>query len=119
MISVAAAPVGPPLVSAVNTSATSIKIVWTPPQDPENLTLEYRLTYQLVNCSLSLSTPRPPKTITNIGRDLTMVTLHPLLQASQYRIVMYTVTEQGTSPPSDALLTKTAQYGIFYKSTYV
>ena len=91
--------------------------MWTPPQDPENLTLGYRLTYQLVNCSLSLSTPRPPTTITNIGRDPTMLTLHPLLQASQYRIVMYTVTEQGTSPASDALLTKTAQYGMFSQST--
>ena len=109
------APVGPPQVSVLNTSATWINIMWSPPFDPENVTLGFGLTYQLINSSLLTSTPRPQTAITNIARHLTLLTLQPLLKASQYRIVMYTITAQGTSPASNKLLVSTKQYGTHKK----
>ena len=106
------APVGPPKVSLLNTSTTWVQIMWKPPFNPENLTLNFGLTYQLLNSSLPVSTPRPKTTITNIDSYQTTFTLRPLLQGSQYRIVMYTITAQGTSPQSDQLLITTQHSGI-------
>ena len=106
------APVGPPKVSLLNTSTTWVQITWNPPFNPENFTLGFGLTYQLFNSSLLVSTPRPKTTITNIDSYQTTFTLRPLLQGSRYRIVMYTITAQGTSPQSDQLLVTTQHSGM-------
>ena len=106
------APVGPPKVSLLTTSTTWVQITWKPPFNPENFTLGFGLTYQLLNSSLLVSTPRPKTTITNIDSYQTTFTLQPLLQGSQYRIVMYTITAQGTSPQSDQLLVTTQHSGM-------
>lgn len=112
------APVGPPQVYVANISTTWIKIVLEPPFDPENLTRSFGLTYQLLNTSHSLSTPRPQVTLANINKQPPTFTLQPLLQASLYRIVVYAVTEQGISPGSDGLLvaTKESRKSLAYNS---
>lgn len=104
------APVGPPNVSVANISATWIRIKWDPPTDPESHTLSYGLTYQLIS-SPFVSAPRSHATIANINKTQTTLILTPLLQASEYRIVMYTVTGEGTSPASQELITTTSDYG--------
>ena len=101
------------MVSVVNVSTTWIKIVIEPPFDPENLTLSYGLTYQLLNTSHSLSTPRPQATLANIAKEPAPFTLQPLLQASLYRIIVYAVTGQGVGPGSDELLVTTEAYRKF------
>ena len=106
------APVGPPKAAAMNVSTTSVLVQWEPPFDPENLIQSYAITYQLINSSFAFTVPRPPVTTANILG--TSHTLQLLLESSVYRIVVYAVTLNGTSPGSEEILVKTSESGLQY-----
>ena len=103
------APVGPPAVAVTNVTATSALVNWVPPFDPENLIIGYVITYRLISTSLPLETPRPPVTTANIVG--TSFTLRPLLESSEYRLMAYAVTLNGTSPGSEEIEVQTGQPG--------
>lgn len=106
------APVGPPKAVAVNTTTTSVLVQWESPFDPENLIHGYAITYQLINSSFAFTVPRPPVTTANILG--TSFTLQLLLESSVYRIVVYAVTLNGTSPGSEEILVETSKPGLQY-----
>ena len=104
------APVGPPTAAVANITATSALVSWVPPFDPESLIISYVITYRLISTSLSLETPRPPVTTANIVG--TSFTLQPLLESSVYRIVVYAVTLNGTSPGSQEIEVQIGKPGL-------
>lgn len=103
------APIGPPQSKIENITSTSATIMWFAPFDPTNSIESYAISIQLIHTSTSLTVPRPAVTITNIQGN--SMTIQPLLESSEYRIVVYAVTSSGTSPGSKPVTVTTPTSG--------
>ncbi len=84
---------------------------WSPPFDPYNDVVGYGITYQLIETSLPLDTPRPPITIASQSIETTY-TIKSLLAGTVYRIVIFAVFDEGTGPISDEITVQTLEKGI-------
>ena len=103
--------VGPPSsVEASSVGATRIDLHWNPPFDPDNVILGYGITYQLLNTSFPIETPRPTVTVASLSTE-TKYNIQSLLANTVYRIVVFAVFEEGTGPTSEEIIVKTIEQG--------
>ena len=106
--------VGPPSsVVASYVGTTNIYLHWNPPLDPNNVILGYGITYQLLETSFPIETPRPPVTVASLSTE-TNYSMQFLLANTVYRIVVFAVFEEGTGPTSEETIVKTIEQGTLY-----
>ena len=102
---------GPPSSVSASASSSVIKLTWISPFDPYHVIIGYGISYQIIETSFPLETPRPPVTVAVMSNG-TLYTLQSLLANSIYRIVVFAIFDEGAGPVSEEITVQTKEEGI-------
>lgn len=86
-------------LTALNTSAQQIRVLWGPPSSPNGILLGYKLTYE------ATAPAGVPVVVNTLNVSETAVELEGLLEGVMYRITVAAVNEVGEG---DAVTTQRA-----------